>query len=247
MKNIQQFKARGFTLIELLVVIAIIGILAALILTAVNKAKVKALQTQCASNMRQSALSVQMFTDDNNDWLPCADLCTNGLRGLYPTVLGDYSGNWSWLATYIAPYMSQNQDVYGNARKILKPLTCPGLMSAINIDPLSLTNQNGDAYMFRLVVSGDYKNPPPQWPFGAGGFYQATKLTTVLNWASPSKNWQMVDHDSQNYGPLGGGTAWLWSNTNWAVNPVHGSVRNYNYFDGHVDAIKTSASALIDN
>ena len=68
----QRTSLRAFTLIELLVVIAIIAILAALLLPALGKTKLKAYGIQCMNNHRQLTLAWKMYVDDSHDFLPYA-------------------------------------------------------------------------------------------------------------------------------------------------------------------------------
>jgi prepilin-type N-terminal cleavage/methylation domain-containing protein len=61
---------QAFTLIELMVVLTVIGILAALLLPALGKAKNKAHATACLSNLRQVHLGWTMYISDHDDHLP---------------------------------------------------------------------------------------------------------------------------------------------------------------------------------
>src|SRR5262249_18704949 len=60
----------AFTLLELLVVIAIIGILAALLLPALNRAKANAQTVACVSNLKQLQTCWQLYVDDHNGFVP---------------------------------------------------------------------------------------------------------------------------------------------------------------------------------
>ena len=84
-------KSKGFTLIELLVVIAIIAILAAILFPVFAKAREKARQTSCASNMKQIGLGVMMYTQDYD--------------GYYP--LAAYDDWLTWWPQMVAPYIQK--------------------------------------------------------------------------------------------------------------------------------------------
>ena len=64
----------GFTLIELLVVVAIIAVLASLLLPAVARAKRRAQNTVCISQLRQLGAAVRMYADDSDQRMPAAEL-----------------------------------------------------------------------------------------------------------------------------------------------------------------------------
>jgi len=85
-------------LIELLVVIAIIGILATIVLVSLNSARQKARDTRRIGDVRQIALALEMYYDDNSSYPDAGGSCTEG--------------TWDTMATAIenGGYMTQVPD-----------------------------------------------------------------------------------------------------------------------------------------
>jgi prepilin-type N-terminal cleavage/methylation domain-containing protein len=223
-------RGRAFTLIELLVVIAIIAILAALLLPALATAKRKAQQTNCLSNLKQVGMALHMWIDDNAGWLPPGEGIPYGLwHGQVPSYREVQSSRYH-LIYYLTTYLSLPSP--DSVVRIAKVMICPGFDK---FKPGVTNDMTGLQVYVRTVPSsnnlrdssGQLVEPFGYPPSDGNPAKPPTKLAVVQSLRPLTDVWIMMDADQIAFATSG------WRDS-LPAKPVHGSVRNYIYFDQHV-------------
>ena len=170
-----------FTLIELLVVIAIIAILAAMLLPALQKARDKAKESSCLSNLKQHGNAMLNYCDDNKEFVPLAELAGGTYNGLAT------AGNPAWFVK-VGPYLgARSVNFYQNELPAPKVFICPAAKHA---------DTTQSSYCVPWYVA---KGAPKQGEFRCGKVTQMRKPSQKVYLTETAMAAQFNSSDRGNY------------------------------------------------
>ena len=156
----------GFTLIELLVVIAIIAILAAMLLPALGKAKIKAQAVQCMNHSKQLTLGWVMYNGDQNDRCLSSGAWCGG-SSMADTASFNFTDYELMRNLPLSPYVGRSVTVWqcpGSTKRSTAPATLgqPGARSYSMNNWIGHYGNRGDTPAFlEFLKMSDFTRPGP--------------------------------------------------------------------------------------